>query len=120
MIQVGQKLYEYSKERYANKGEFTIQERTVTKVGRKLFEVDDNSRQKFSIDKLRYEDKNYTQFNRKLYLTKQEILDTIDCAKLYSQVMKELGQYNKPAHISYDQIKAIAEILEIKQNETIC
>ena len=84
-------------------------EATVSKVGRKYFELLEHNRSKFRIDDLKQEtDTNYAAI---VYLTHQDILDEDEHAKLSETVRASFQSYGILPY-SLDQLRKIIEIIK--------
>lgn len=105
MVTEGQKLYEI-----VYNGE--IKEVTVKEVKRKYFTIDEYRSYKFRIDILKYEDENYSQRNRQLYLSIQEIEDEREHQTLSSIIRKRFSSYGKLS-LTLDQLRRINSILTL-------
>lgn len=86
-----------------------ISEHTVTKVGKKYFECD-GLRDKFNINNLTHEDKDYSQRNYKLYRSKQEIQDENEFADLMAKIQNAFSHYNYNKDFTLEQLRQIADI----------
>lgn len=108
-LKIGQKLYRaphrYSKE---------ITEYTVTKIGKKNFEVSPNFDRggKFVIETLSYVDRDYSQCNFKLYLSVKEIEDEKRLTELRNKIAGYFRGYEAP-NLTMEQSEKIIEILGI-------
>jgi len=113
-IEVGQKLY---REVFSRNEPPQIKEVTVIKVGRKYFEVEGESvswrQNKITLENLRYENKEYSQWNYQLYLTKQHILDMQEKRTLEKEIKDVLTSYGSLG-ITLQQARAIKAILDNK------
>lgn len=107
-IFIGMKLY---RENYNRNQPVTVSEHTITKIGRKYFEIDNNDRYKIEIETLHYNDKIYTQNNFQLYRSEQEIRDKNERIELYRLIRTHFDYSQKNTLQDY---RKIAEILGIK------
>lgn len=109
MITVGQKLFFVK-----SKGE--IMEVTVEKVGRKYFYVSGWQFKGlgFDLQTLRYTDKDSTQFSKQLFLSKEEIVEKQERAKLRDEVDK-FFYHNQSRTLSTEQLRAIKDIIDAVQ-----
>jgi uncharacterized tellurite resistance protein B-like protein len=110
-IQVGQKLWLVATHYYNHEKKEPV-EVTVSKVGRKYFELTEKPRKKFNINNLREE--NETNYQDQCYLSLQEILDKTERQSLIGRVRKIFSSYACPNEITLEQIRKIAEVLQIK------
>jgi len=62
---------------------------------------------------LYYYDKNYSQSNDQLYRTEQEILDRWEIDKLSEKLRSYFGFWGAANKGTLDQLRKVAEILEI-------
>jgi hypothetical protein len=108
-LEVGQKLYK-APDRYNKE----ITEYTVTKVGRKNFEVSPDYRGggKFVIETRSYVNPNYMQNNFKLYLSPQDIEDEKRLNELHNKIASYFRGYGRLG-LNMEQSEKIIEILGI-------
>lgn len=108
-LQVGQKVYSEPMGNMSRRGNNTIQEFTVSKIGRIFFEVDELPRCRFYI----VSGMENTQFtaNYKMYHTREEIELKQETYALYTKIERYLGGTVKD--ISIHKLRQIAEILGI-------
>lgn len=104
-LKVGQEVFSENKE--------GIHSHRITSIGKKYFYITGSSpKANYSLETLKYENKNFTQFNKQLYLSKQEIEDKNE---LYENTVKIANYFDiwrrKP--ITLDQTRQICKILEI-------
>lgn len=113
-IYVGQVVYRHMRGK-------DINEFNVYRVGKKYFYVSElGDRYPISKETLKYENKQYTQSNIQFYLTKQEILDTIERRELLDKIKNFFqkgpwSSFSAPA-TSLDQLRSVVEILKIDEN----
>lgn len=111
-IQIGQTVYlepGINKSRY-NKD---IIETTVTKVGNKYFQLENNSRKKYEIDTLKEVSEYCADYY--VYLTRQEIEDKNEREKLTSYLRQMFGAYGR-VDLTLDQLRRIKKITEENNN----
>jgi hypothetical protein len=111
-IKVGQKLYQET-----NGGiQVSYKEVEVLSVGNKYFYLKDDSRKRpYCLEKLRYEQKNYSQANIQLYLDPQEILDLKERSYLMSKFSKHFNWINGDIQKNtLEQLRKAAEALGIE------
>ena len=106
-IAIGQKVW--VKPGYPTKSEPV--EAIITKVGKKYFELDDNSREKFDINTL--QQVNDINYKSKIYLSFQNILDEKEHLKLSGALRTDFGNYGSLKY-SLEQLRKIAEIVNLK------
>ncbi len=106
---IGQKLYgQKSDQRGGVKGDiFTF---TVSKISKIYFEVEE-TRDRFRIDTLRYENPEYSQFNYGLYFSKQEIMDKQEGQKLYSEIKNAFSSYQSEGVFSLPVLREIKKLI---------
>ena len=110
-IQVGQKLW-LVPAHYYSKDSREPQEEIVSKVGRKYFELQEQPKRKYSIETLQEEiDSSY---KGQCYLSLQEILEKREREALINKVKQIFGSYGNPKEITLEQMRKIAEVLQIK------
>lgn len=85
-----------------------IREVKVTKVGRKYFYTDRFNNKKFSLEEMR--DVSEYSAEWKVYLSKQDIIDEIECDKLAYKIRCQIGSYGK-TNLTLDQLRRINEII---------
>ena len=108
LLEVGQTIFvrptnnaaRYSKE---------IKEATVSKVGKKYFELDGFHRMRFSIEKMEQDAGQYSA-DYLCYFTMQEIRDEID-AKSISEWLNPFFGYGKP-RLSAEKLRRIKAIVQ--------
>ena len=110
-LSVGVKLYE---EEFRRGAEATIAERTVTKIGNKLFEVDNDDRNKFNISTLEYVNKEYSQYKRQLYLSEQEILDRRERGIRIQKLRRAFDWGSSQSEYTLEQLREASKILNIE------
>lgn len=90
-----------------------IEKRTVSKVGRVYFYTDDDNwnRNPYRVDTLRYEDKRYSQYDRQLYRTEQEIKDYLEYGNLKDEMRKAFTSFSMPNY-TLDQLRRIKSIID--------
>lgn len=106
---VGMKLY--AEKRYRNNTP-EIVEYIVSKIGNKYFEVEGHSWYKFQISTLCYVDKNYSQNNKQLYKSREEIEEKNERQQLLFKI-KDFFTFSGNL-LSLDQLKRIKEIISEK------
>jgi hypothetical protein len=110
-ITVGQVLYKEN----TFKGEITIDEVTVAKVGKKYLYLEGYlGRFPVDIETLEHINKEFSQSNFQLYTDKQQVLDKIERNALWSKVGRYLYGRDNFKEVSLEQLRQIAEILKIK------
>lgn len=108
-LTVGQKVWVDPSKSFRNSKE--PYEATVSKVGRKYFELEDGFREKYDLENGRQVlDSSYV---KKVYLTFQEITDKHERDKLYSTLRAKFSDYGTPKY-SLEQLRKVAEILNIE------
>jgi hypothetical protein len=107
-LEIGQKLFLKPVNNRARYGNNEIKEATVSKVGRKYFEVSELSRTKFEIDSLR-EVSEYVP-DWEVYFSKQQILDEDEINKLTSDFRLFFTRFDQPK-LSLEQLRKIKEII---------
>jgi len=106
-LYVGQNLWLVSSHNYKRVDLEPI-EVTISKVGKRYFELVGYTRSKFDIQTLKQvTDTNYID---ECYLTLQEIFDKRESDKLIEKIRKVLGGYNKP-NLTLEQLRKIWYIL---------
>jgi hypothetical protein len=85
-----------------------IKECTISKIGRKYFEVEEIPNIKFQIENLR-QVTNYTP-DWKVYFSKQEILDEQEYDELFTELRKIFSERNK-TDLTLEQLRKIKEIV---------
>ncbi len=101
-MKVGDKLYE----------EYNGKEMTVTKVGKKYFEVD-NSREKFFISTMRTWDNAFRHST--LCPDKEGVMGRIEETKLYEKFRNDFSLWNRKAY-SLEQLRKVDAILNPPSN----
>lgn len=86
-------------------------EATVSKVGRKYFELTERPREKYDLETLRQVTE--TNYENKVYLKLQDILDEKEHQKLYDEIKKAFNGYSKLQY-SLEQLRKIAEIVGLQ------
>jgi hypothetical protein len=112
-MEVGQKIYLKPIGNAARRSTDII-ETTVTKVGRKYFEVEYRPCNRLSIEYLAEDNGQYIS-NYQGYLSMQEIEDEREAYQLHRLIKQNLG-VNKPRH-SLATLKKIAEVMDIKTDQ---
>lgn len=109
MIEINQELF------YVRK-DGGIGSTKVEKVGRKYFYVSGGQFQGlgFDLQTLRYTDKDYTQFSKQLFLSKEEIVEKQERAKLRGEIDRFFN-YNQSRTLSTEQLRAIKDIIDAVQ-----
>lgn len=112
-IEVGTKLW-YVESRGGNRGvEASPREATVSKVGRKYFELEGirngRSSRKFDIETLK--DQTDTNYPYKLYETPQEIFALREREKLVQEVRKYFSGFTYQSKLTTDQLRRISDII---------
>lgn len=110
-MEIGQKVYLRPQNNAARRST-EIKEATITKVGRKYFEVEPKWYGRFEIETMYQDGGDYTP-NYQAYFSLEEIEEEKELNKLHREVGKFFTGYGKP-DISPSQIRAIADILGIK------
>lgn len=110
-LEVGTKLYRYKSSRYT---EPEIIEYTVSKIGKKYFELKEINGSRFFIENLRYDAGAYSNSSWQLYKTAQEILDEKEFDKLYSSLCRHFSHYTNRSRNTLEQLRQIAEVLGLK------
>ena len=113
-IFVGMKLYEVDSRYCHDNSKNEISERTITKIGNKLFEVDNSDRCKFNIETLKYVNKEYSQSNRQLYFSEQEILDQRERGTLIQKLRKAFDWGGPQLQCTLEQLREVTKILNIE------
>lgn len=108
MLEVNQKIYlepvGNATRRYGG-----VLETTISKVGRKYFEVNELPNHRFSVETLKHDGQGFNhQFNG--YLTMQEIVDKKDGQKLFDEIKHHFSGHRN--RLSLDKLKEIKEILD--------
>jgi len=85
---------------------------TVAKIGRKYFYVDNDDRG-YGVDDLLYKSKEYSQANRQLYISQQDIHDKNEVSRLSFELRNKFGNYNSP-NLSLAQLRLIHNIINEK------
>lgn len=101
-LTVGQKLYRVRTNRWA----YPNQEVTVSKIGRKYFEVEEMYRDRFHLDTLTHDSK-YTS-SYQCYLSMGEYLNEQERKRLFKETKDKLASKGK---ISLAKLEAINKIL---------
>lgn len=84
---------------------------TISKVGKKYFELEEYTRTKFEIETLKQVSK--TNYIDKCHLTLQEILDEREADKLVGQIKNIFGVYGKPK-LTLEQLRKIMDVVDGK------
>ena len=87
-----------------------IEELTVVSVGNKYMEM--SNRDKVTIETLTHEDRDYTQHQYKVYLTRQEIEDVFEANDL-KRVISEFFRYS--VKLSLEQLRSVKKIIDEAQ-----
>lgn len=104
---VGMKLYrEVSHRNFPTE----IKEYTVSKIGKKYFYVAESDRYAINKEKLKYEDKVYSQSSFQLYRSREEIEQRWEMNRLYDKVQKQFSHYT-PRTVTLEQLRQIVQIL---------
>ena len=104
---VGQKLFitpSYLDTRNNNEPK----EVTIKKVGKKYFQIEEYSRNKYSIETLT--EVNNTNYKGQCYFTLQEILDFKEYSNLLGK-LKKIFSYHSQIDISLNQLRDINKVL---------
>jgi hypothetical protein len=118
-IYVGQVLY-YQKTDSRGRIAGEIIEYKVLRLGSKFFYVEDHFRAgreldyKFDRETLQYVNKIYSQDNKQLYRTKQEILDKQEQNKLTEAIRKHCDWTGNLLKHDLGTLRAVAELLKIE------
>ena len=83
-------------------------EATVSKVGRKYFELTECPREKYDLETLRQVTE--TNYENKVYLKLQDILDEKEHQKLSDEIKRAFNGYGKLQY-SLEQLRKVAEIV---------
>jgi len=83
-------------------------EATVSKVGRKYFELTEYPREKYDLETLRQVTE--TNYENKVYLKLQDILDEKEHQKLSDEIKRAFNGYGKLKY-SLEQLRKVAEIV---------
>ena len=86
-------------------------EATVSKVGRKYFELMECSREKYDLETLRQVTE--TNYENKVYLKLQDVLDEKEHQKLSDEIKRAFNGYGEIQY-SLEQLRKIAEILGLQ------
>lgn len=86
-------------------------EATVSKVGRKYFELIECPREKYDLETLRQVTE--TNYENKVYLKLQDILDEKEHQKLSDKIKRSFNGYGKLQY-SLEQLRKIAEIVGLQ------
>lgn len=108
-LEVGQKIFIQSLDNRRG-ADTELKECTVTKVGKKYFEVDSFYMGRFFLDTLFQDGKGYSAGYR-AYLTRQDYEDEQEATKLVDELRKVFGGYGRPKFSLYQlqRIKAIVD-----------
>jgi hypothetical protein len=111
-IKVGQKLYQEANGGLLN----AYKEVEVLSVGKKYFYLkDDRLKLPYCLEKLRYENKNYSQNNIQLYLHPQEIIDSKERNFLIKKLSNHFTWMSRGAeNNTLEQLRKAAEALGIE------
>lgn len=110
-IFVGQVLY---REKSIRNGPSEIQEVTVSKIGKKYFYLTGAGEQfPINIKTLEFTDKIYSQFNFKLYRSKQEILDIKEKSVLRYKLQQHFNLFGNCSKNTLEQLRQAVEVLGI-------
>jgi hypothetical protein len=109
-LTVGQKVWVDPSKSFRNSKE--PYEATVSKVGRKYFELEDSFREKYDLQNGNEVSETST-YAKKVYLTLQEITDKRDREKILSELRHQFAYIHSPKH-SLEQLRKVAEILNIE------
>jgi|GEM_PF-2182584 len=104
---VGQKLWLVRSHHYRGDNREPI-EVTISKVGKKYFELEDYSRCKFEIETLKQVTE--TNYVDRCHLSLQEILDEREADKLAGQIKNIFGGYGKPK-LTLEQLRKIMDVV---------
>lgn len=97
----GQVLFDYS-----------LKEYKIDKVAKKYFYCN-GSDTPYGISNLKYECKNYSQFNRQLFLTKQEVEDDKEISELYSKICSYFrNSFRSDLKLSLENLRQINKIIK--------
>lgn len=91
-------------------GDGLLHKSTVSKVGKKYFEIADLYGERFFIDSLTNDGKGYSS-SCQAYLSEQDRLDEVEVASLSQFLRNKVGQYGL-APFSLDQLRRIKAIIE--------
>ena len=104
---VGQKLWLVRSHHYRHDNREPI-EVTISKVGKKYFELEYYHRCKFEIETLKQVTE--TNYVDRCHLTLQEILDEREADKLAGKIKNIFGGYGKPK-LTLDQLRKIMDVV---------
>lgn len=98
---------------YRNFGAKDVKSYLVTKVGNKYFYLDNDfhNRYPISLEDLMYRNKDYSQWNFRVYLDKQEILDEKEHKALFTDIKDSGFDYYQPDRYTLEQLRAIKAII---------
>lgn len=88
-------------------------EYTVSKIGKKYFEVAELSRERFFIETLKKDGGQYSQNSFQLWRDKQTLLDKKETDMLYSKISKHFSPYINKSN-TLTQLRDVAKILELE------
>lgn len=86
-------------------------EATVSKVGRKYFELTECPREKYDLETLRQVTE--TNYENKVYLQLQDILDEKEHLRLSDEIRRAFNGYGKLQY-SLEQLRKIAEVVGLQ------
>jgi hypothetical protein len=115
-IKEGQEVYYLYYGHRLKKSENDLIATTVTKVGRKWFEVDYAKGQRFSIEDLKNDGKGYSSSSR-IILSLWDYKNQKEYSRLMDRVTHYFRNYGKP---TLEQIRQVAQVLNIEQGVQEC
>lgn len=106
-LKEGQVLWDYNEN-----------EHVVKKIGKRYFYLGSDPREKykFSLENLWYRNDNYSQFDKRLYLTLQEVKNEKRHKQLFQVLRKQFDSYNHN-NFTLEQLEQIIRILNLESNE---
>lgn len=108
-MKVGQKVYV----KYLDRGRYNpqdIQEATISKIGRKYFELNEFRHSRLYLDSF-IEDGGQYSPRYKVYVSKQAIVDEEESDKLFKTISLRFGYFKNP--YTLEQLRKVADILEL-------
>lgn len=127
-FKIGQKVYlkiikgsnaaRYISKDEVNNFESWIDEKVVTKIGKKYITVMDSTESTYGEEKFDIT-QNFRHYytvgsaNYVLYLSKEDILKDMECEKLYSEIKNLFSSWKNERKYTLDQLQKVKEILEL-------
>lgn len=108
-LEIGQTLYSYSFDKF---GEVAIKEHTITKLGRKFLEVDEN-RESYFVENLKNKEFTPRYSPDRLYVSITAIDESIELSALMKLIKDRFSGYGIK-DLTLDQARKIKSILEEK------